>query len=215
MTRLLVIGNRNYSSWSLRAWLALRQAGLQFEERRVLLNRPQTHSEILRYAPSGKVPCWIDGDLVVWDSLAICETANERYLEGALWPADADARGRARAITAEMHAGFAALRTHMPMDIRAQRRDVGEAARQRQDVSADIDRIQSIWTACLQRSAGPLLFGSFTIADAFFAPVVTRFVTYGVPLAPPLAAYSDAVLALPSMQLWTAAAHAETETIDF
>jgi glutathione S-transferase len=215
MTRLLVIGNRNYSSWSLRAWLALRQAGLQFEEHRVLLSRPQTRAEILRYAPSGKVPCWIDGDLVVWDSLAICETANERYLEGALWPADDDARGRARAITAEMHAGFAALRTHMPMDIRAQRRDIGEAARQRQDVTADIDRIQSIWTECLQRSGGPLLFGNFTIADAFFAPVVTRFVTYGVPLTPLLAAYRDSVLALPPMQQWTAAAHAEAEVIEY
>lgn len=215
MTRLLVIGNRNYSSWSLRAWLALRQAGLQFEEHRVLLSRPQTKAEILRYAPSGKVPCWIDGDLVVWDSLAICETANERYLDGALWPADVDARARARAITAEMHSGFVALRTHMPMDIRARRPDVGKTARERQDVAADIDRIQAMWTECLQRSAGPLLFGNFTIADAFFAPVVTRFVTYGVPLAPRLAAYRDAVLALPPMREWTAAAHAEAEVIDY
>lgn len=215
MTRLLVIGNRNYSSWSLRAWLALRQAGLQFEEHRVLLSRPQTRAEILRFAPSGKVPCWIDGDLVVWDSLAICETANERYLQDALWPTDADIRARARAITAEMHSGFAALRTHMPMDIRARRPDAGEAARQRQDVAADIDRIQAMWTECLQRSAGPLLFGSFTIVDAFFAPVVTRFITYGVPLTPPLVAYRDSVLALPSMQQWIAAARAEAEVIDF
>jgi glutathione S-transferase len=215
MTRLLVIGNRNYSSWSLRPWLALRHAGLRFEEHRVLLSRPQTKAEILRYAPSGKVPCWIDGDLIVWDSLAICETANERYLEGALWPADDDARARARAITAEMHSGFAALRSHMPMDIRSRRPDVGEAARQRQDVTADIDRIQSIWTECLQRSGGPLLFGNFTIADAFFAPVVTRFVTYGVPLTPLLAAYRDSVLVLPSMQQWTAAAHAEAEVIEY
>ena len=215
MTRVLVIGNRNYSSWSLRPWLALRHAGLQFEEHRVLLSRPQTKIEILRYTPSGKVPCWIDGDLVVWDSLAICETANERYLGGALWPADADARARARAIVSEMHAGFAALRTYMPMDIRSRRPEVGAAARERPDVAADIARIQAMWTECLQRSGGPLLFANFTIADAFYAPVVTRFVTYDVPLTPPLAAYRDAVRALPAMQQWTAAAHAEAEVIDY
>lgn len=215
MTRLLVIGNRNYSSWSLRAWLALRHAGLAFDEHRVALNKPQTKAEILRYAPSGRVPCWLDGDLVVWDSLAICETANERYLGGSLWPADADARAQARAITAEMHAGFAALRAHMPMDIRSRRPDSGAAARQRPEVAADIDRIQSMLTQRLQHSGGPLLFGGFTIADAFYAPVLTRFVTYGVPMTPLLAAYHDAVLALPSMQQWTAAAHAETEVIDY
>ena len=118
MSRVLVIGNKNYSSWSLRAWLALKVGGVAFEEKRIALDRPQTKAEILAHSPSGKVPCLIDAGLVVWDSLAICETANERYTAGALWPTDADARAHARAVTAEMHSGFAALRTHMPMDIR-------------------------------------------------------------------------------------------------
>lgn len=214
MKRMMVIGNRNYSSWSLRPWLALRHAGLEFEDHRVLLNRPETKVEILRFTPSGKVPCWIDGDLVVWDSLAICETANEKYLGGRLWPAAPEARSRARAVTAEMHSGFAALRNHMPMDIRSRHLDRGELARKRDDVAADIARIQALWASCLQASGGPLLFGDFTIADAFYAPVVTRFVTYGVSLPPLLSAYRDAVLALPAMRQWVAAAQAEAEVID-
>lgn len=215
MSRALVIGNRNYSSWSLRAWLALAQAGVAFEERRIALDRPQTKAEILSQSPSGKVPCLIDGDLVVWDSLAICETANERYAGGALWPADASARSLARAVSAEMHSGFAALRTHLPMDIRSHWPERGADARQRADVAADIARILSIWTDCLERSGGPLLFGGFSIADAFFAPVVTRFRTYGVELAAPLARYSQAILALDGMQRWAEAAAVETEVIAY
>lgn len=215
MSRVLVIGNKNYSSWSLRPWLALTQAGVAFEEKRIALDQPQTKAEILRHSPSGKVPCVIDGPLVVWDSLAICETANERYADGTLWPQDADARARARSVSAEMHSGFAALRTHMPMDIRARLDEKGGAARQRADVAADIARIQSIWSECLERSGGPLLFGAFSIADAFFAPVVTRFRTYGVSLTPLLARYAETVLALPAMQRWVEAAHAETEVIHY
>ena len=215
MTRTLVIGNKNYSSWSLRAWLALRLGRVDFEEVRIALDQPQTKSEILARSPSGKVPCLIDGPLVVWDSLAICETVNERCVAGTLWPADADARAQARAVSAEMHSGFAALRTHMPMDIRAHRPERGATALQRSDVAADVARIQSIWTDCLSRSSGPLLFGRFTIADAFYAPVVTRFRTYGVALSPVLSAYCDAVLALPAMREWVEAAQAETEIIDY
>lgn len=215
MSRVLVIGNKNYSSWSLRPWLALTQAGITFEERRIVLDRQQTKAEILRHSPSGKVPCLIDDDRLVWDSLAICETANECYADGALWPADADARARARAVSAEMHSGFAALRTHMPMDIRSRWRERGAAAGQRADVAADLARVQSIWTECLDRSGGPLLFGGFSIADAFYAPVVTRFRTYGVDLAPPLARYAEAVLALDGMQRWAEAAAAETEVIHY
>ena len=215
MTRTLVIGNKNYSSWSLRAWLALRLGRVDFEEVRIALDQPQTKSEILARSPSGKVPCLIDGPLVVWDSLAICETVNERCVAGTLWPADAHARAQARAVSAEMHSGFAALRTHMPMDIRAHRPERGAKALQRSDVAADVARIQSIWTDCLSRSSGPLLFGRFTIADAFYAPVVTRFRTYGVALSPVLSAYCDAVLALPAMREWVEAAQAETEVIDY
>jgi glutathione S-transferase len=215
MSRVLVIGNKNYSSWSLRAWLALKVGGVAFEEKRIALDRPQTKAEILAHAPSGKVPCLIDAGLVVWDSLAICETANERYTTGALWPTDADARAHARAVTAEMHSGFAALRTHMPMDIRSERHDQGVAALQRADVATDVTRIQSIWTDCLARSSGPMLFGGFTIADAFYAPVVTRFRTYGVALPPALSAYAERVFKLPAMQQWVEAARAETEVIDY
>jgi len=213
MSRVLVIGNKNYSSWSLRAWLALKAGGVEFEERRIALDRPQTKAQILAHTPSGKVPCLIDGTLVIWDSLAICETASERYVGGALWPADAGARAHARAVTAEMHAGFATLRTYMPMDIRSEHHGRGVEALQRADVAADVARVQTIWSECLARSGGPLLYGNFTIADAFFAPVVTRFRTYGVDLSPALAAYAARVFALPAMQQWVEAARAETEVI--
>jgi len=215
MSRTLIIGNKNYSSWSLRAWLALRHAGVAFDEHIVALDRPSTKPEILRHSPSGKVPCLIDAEVVVWDSLAICETANERYVPGALWPADAATRAHARAVSAEMHSGFAALRTHMPMDIRSSHLDKGGTAAQRADVAADIARIQAIWTDCLARSGGPLLYGRFSIADAFFAPVVTRFRTYGVALPAALSSYAERVFALPAMQQWVAAASAETEVIGF
>jgi glutathione S-transferase len=212
MSRTLVIGNRNYSSWSLRAWLALKSAGVAFEELRIPLDQPQTKAEILRHSPSGRVPCLIDGPRVVWDSLAICETANE-LVGGRLWPTDADARAHARAVTAEMHSGFAALRTHLPMHIRSRLPEKGAAARRRDDVAADIERICAIWSECLARSGGPLLYGSFCIADAFYAPVVTRFATYGVTLPPPLAAFAQALVELPAMRAWTDAAYAEPEVL--
>jgi glutathione S-transferase len=210
----LVIGNKNYSSWSLRPWLALKHAGLAFDEVRISLRQPGTTQRILQYSPSGRVPCLVDGALAVWDSLAICEYVNEQYAAGRLWPADVGARARARSIAAEMHSGFAALRTHMSMDIRSLYPERGAAALGRADVAADVTRIQSLWNDCLGASGGPLLFGDFSIADAFFAPVVTRFRTYAVPLAPRLAAYVDAVFDLPAMREWVTAAAGETETLD-
>jgi glutathione S-transferase len=214
MSLTLVIGNRNYSSWSLRPWLAMKQAGLAFEEVRILLNRTDTKAQILRHSPSGRVPCLVDGALAVWDSMAICEYVSERYAGGSLWPRDVGQRARARSIAAEMHSGFAALRTHMSMDIRGRYPERGAAALARPDVAADVARIQSIWTDCLGDSGGPFLFGDFSIADAFYAPVVTRFRTYAVPLPAELGAYSDATFALPAMQQWVAAAVAEPETLD-
>lgn len=218
MSRTLVIGNRNYSSWSLRAWLVLAVGEVPFEELRIALDLPQSKAEILRHSPSGRVPCLIevDGSSVetIWDSLAIAQTVNERHLNRRFWPTDARQRARGRAVTAEMHSGFAALRTHMPMDIRARQPEKGAAAQQRADVAADIARIQAIWSECLQLSGGPYLFGAFSIADAFYAPVVTRFRTYDVALSELLAAYSDTILALPAMQRWIAAAEAETEFIE-
>lgn len=219
MSRTLVIGNRNYSSWSLRAWLVLAVGEVPFEELRIALDQPQSKAEILRHSPSGRVPCLIevDGSAVetIWDSLAIAQTVNERHLNRRFWPADPRQRARGRAVTAEMHSGFAALRTHLPMDIRGRHPDKGAAAQQRADVAADIARIQAIWTECLQLSGGPYLFGAFSIADAFYAPVVTRFRTYGVALSEPLAAYSDTIFALPAMQRWVAAAEAETEVLEY
>jgi glutathione S-transferase len=214
MSLTLVIGNRNYSSWSLRPWLAMKQAGLAFDEVRISLRQPGTAARILQYSPSGRVPCLLDGALAVWDSLAICEFVNEQYCSGSLWPRDVGARARARSVAAEMHSGFTALRTHMSMDIRSSHPERGAAALARPEVAADVTRIHAMWSECLAASGGPFLFGSFSIADAFFAPVVSRFRTYGVPLSAPLGHYSDAVFALPAMQQWMADAKAEPETVD-
>lgn len=209
----LVIGNKNYSSWSLRPWLAMKMAGIEFTEERIALDQPDTRARILQYSPTGKVPCLIDGRLTVWDSLAICEYVNETYAKGRLWPADRAARATARSVTAEMHSGFAALRTHLSMDIRARKPARGTEAQRRTDVQADIERVVAIWTAALDERGGPMLFGEFSIADAFYAPVLTRFVTYGVELPPLLAAYSARVLGLPPMRAWVAAAQAEVEEL--
>jgi glutathione S-transferase len=209
----LVIGNKNYSSWSLRPWLAMKMAGIAFEEVRIALDQPDTKARILRYSPTGKVPCLVDGKLTVWDSLAICEYVNETHSSGRLWPAERATRATARAVTAEMHSGFAALRTYLSMDIRARKPARGAEAQRLAGVQADIERIVALWTAALDASGGPMLFGEFCIADAFYAPVVTRFVTYGVALPPLLQAYSQRVLALPPMREWIAAAEAEPEDL--
>ena len=169
----LVIGNKQFSSWSLRPWLALKQLGLPFREVLVLLRRPETKAEILKYSPSGKVPYLIDGSLGVWDSLAIIEYLNELKPEARLWPADRAARAFARSISAEMHSGFAALRQHLGMDLKrtpAKGEWPSEAA-------ADIERVQAIWAEARARhgKGGPFLFGAFTAADAMYAPVVNRF----------------------------------------
>ena len=217
MALTLVIGNKNYSSWSLRPWLAMKVAGVAFDELRVPLGQPDTKANILRHSPSGRVPCLLDsgaaGTLTVWDSLAICEYVNETYAGGRLWPAERVARARARSAAAEMHAGFAPLRTHMSMDIRARRFERGAAALAREDVAADVARIRALWFDALAESGGPFLFGEFSTADAFFAPVVMRFVTYGVELAPGLAAYRDRIVALAPMQQWIDDATAEAEDL--
>jgi glutathione S-transferase len=211
MTQLtLVIGNKNYSSWSLRPWLAMKQAGLDFAEVRIPLDTPTTHQEILRYSPSGRVPVLLDGNLTVWESLAICEYIAERFAPN-LWPEDTAARAVARSVSAQMHAGFANLRQNMPMDCRSRLCILGINP----GVQADIDRITAIWRKCRENfgTGGDLLFGHFTIADAMFAPVVSRFITYDVPLHSIAKAYSDAIWALPAMQEWVAAASSETESI--
>ena len=218
MALTLVIGNKNYSSWSLRPWLAMKMAGIDFDELRIPLDQPNTKASILRHSPTGKVPCLIDrrpdGDLTVWDSLAICEYVNEAYAGGSLWPADLRARARARAVVAEMHSGFAALRQHLPMDIRDRLPGRGAGSLALAEVADQVGRIETLWSEALAASGGPFLFGAFSIADAFYAPVLTRFVTYAVPLPPSLAAYSGQVLGTAPMKQWIAAAEDEAETIE-
>lgn len=205
----LVIGNKNFSSWSLRPWLLLKQAGLPFREIPVRLRQADTKAQILAHSPSGKVPALIDGDLTVWDSLAICEYLAEKASLNHvdLWPANPKARAEARSVSAEMHSGFAALRQHMSMEVAASRPGEGQTP----EVLADIARIAALWTSCRERfaAAGPFLFGDFSVADAMYAPVAFRFHTYGVELPPLAAAYRDTLLALPAMQEWAAGARAE------
>jgi glutathione S-transferase len=207
----LVVGDRNFSSWSLRPWLAARQAGLVFDEVNIRLHVAGARENILKHSPSGKVPCLIDGSTVVWDSLAICEYLAE--LAPSLWPADRAARAEARSVSAEMHSGFTPLRQNMGMDIRAAKPGQGRTP----EVDADIARIVAIWESCLENAlsrhatGGPFLFGTFSIADAMYAPVVWRFVTYAVALPPASQAWSEAMLALPAMREWQAGALAEAE----
>jgi glutathione S-transferase len=197
---LLVIGNKNYSSWSLRPWLALKQLGIAFDEVRIPLSTPGTKAAILRYSPAGKVPILKDGDTVVWDSLAIIEYLAERHPR--LWPSDPGERARARAVSAEMHSGFSALRNHMPMN--ARKRYPGKG--RKPEVLADVERIRAIWSD----ARGPFLFGEFSGADAMYAPVVLRFRTYEVDVN---RKYMDAMLALPAMKEWIEAAEREPESI--
>lgn len=208
--RLLVIGNHNYSSWSLRPWLVLRHLGLPFRLERVALDRPDTAERIGAFSPAGRVPVLLEGAVTVWDSLAIIEHLAERH--HGLWPVDPVARGMARAVAFEMHSGFAALRAELPMNIRA----IGRKVSPSPAAAADIARIVAIWSAARQGfgAGGPWLFGAFSAADAMYAPVASRFRTYGVDLPEPLRAYQATVLGSVAMQEWTALALAETDRIE-
>jgi glutathione S-transferase len=207
-TLSIVIGNKNHSSWSLRGWLPLKQTGANFNEIVVPLRQADSKQKILAHSPSGLVPLLkADGD-AVWDSLAIGEYLAERFPEAGLWPAEGAARAVARSVSAEMHSGFAALRRHMPMDI--SRRFPGQGMAP--GVMEDIGRVTALWKDCRERfgAGGDFLFGAFSIADASYAPVVTRLVTYRVSVDPATAAYLDAVMAWPAMREWIAAAEQET-----
>ena len=204
----LVIGNKNYSSWSMRPWLALVAFGIPFKEVMVLLDRDDTATNIAAYSACGKVPVLLAGTITVWDSLAICEYLAEQFPELHLWPQDVAARATARSVCAEMHSGFGGLRSAMSMNIKARFPGRGRTAA----AQADIGRISEIWEECLSRFGHhEFLFGEFSIADAFFAPVVMRFRTYGVALAPALNAYCERVLAHPAVARWISEALAETE----
>src|SRR2546421_9864889 len=209
----LVIGNKNYSSWSMRPWLALRANNIPFDEVFIPLYTGEADKKrILSFTHSGKVPALIDDDVTVWDSLAIIEYVAERFPQARLWPEDPARRAHARSISAEMHSGFAALRNECGMNLHRPVRAIASSA----DACADINRIQQIWTKCRERYGkfGPFLFGNFGGADAMFAPVVHRFRTYAIEVAPEVQAYMDTMMSLPAFQEWTRAALAETLVIE-
>ncbi|MDF1484802.1 glutathione S-transferase family protein [Ramlibacter sp. H39-3-26] len=212
----LYIGNKNYSSWSMRPWVLLRQAGIAFDELRVRFDSFEAGSEFKRtvgaVSPTGKVPVLVDGGLVVWDTLAIAEYLAETHPDKQLWPADPRARARARSICAEMHSGFTALRSHCPMNIEANLADTGALIwRDQAAVRADVQRLVDMWSELLQEHGGPMLFGEFTIADAYFAPVCMRLHSYALPLPPHITDYVQRVRALPGVRAWIDEALAEQD----
>ncbi len=213
MTLKLVIGNKNYSSWSMRPWLALRANNIAFEEIFIpLYTGAADKQRILDVTRSGKVPALVDGDITVWDSLAIIEYLAERFPQARLWPEDRAARAHARSISAEMHSGFMALRNECPMNLHRPIKPVALS----DDARANIARVQQIWGECRQRygKSGPFLFGAFSGADAMFAPVVYRFHTYAIEVTPDVADYMKAMMAHPAVQEWTRAGLAEALVIE-
>jgi glutathione S-transferase len=213
MSLTLVTGNKNYSSWSMRAWLALRANNIDFDEVFIpLYTGEEDKKRILAFTPSGRVPALVDGDVTIWDSLAIIEYVAERFPQARLWPADGARRAHARSISAEMHSGFQALRNECGMNLHRSVR----AIKLSDDARANIARVQQIWMDCRERYAkfGPFLFGSFGAADAMFAPVVHRFRTYAIAVGPEVQAYMETMMALPAFQEWTRLGLAETIMIE-
>src|SRR5512140_664931 len=203
----IVIGNKKYSSWSLRPWLALQMTSAPFEETVVALDMPDTDANIRKFSPSGRVPALLDDNLTVWDSLAICEYLHEKFPNKHLWPRDVSQRAHARSISAEMHSGFMNLRNDCSMKIVQQY----PYKKLRAETQKDVDRIVSIFAECLRRSGGPFLFGARPcIADAFYAPVVSRFRTYSIPLPDVAAAYCNTIWDWPPLKAWVVDAQNET-----
>lgn len=212
MQPTLVIGNRNYSTWSLRPWLFLRHHGVEFEEVRLPLDTDEFRDRILDFSPSGRVPVLVHMDHRIWESLAICEYASETFADVRGWPEGPPARAEARSVCCEMHAGFTALRNELPMNCRALGRRVTPSTSARRDIV----RVVEIWERARQRygAGGPWLYGNFGIADAMFAPVASRFRTYGIRLGGAAADWAEAILSHPAVQEWVEAAKAETEFIE-
>ena len=202
MALTLILGNKNYSSWSLRPWIAMKVAGIPFEEVVIPLYEGDWEAQVAKYTPAGKVPVLIEGDTTIWESLAILEHLADKFPQADLWPKDAAARSQARAISAEMHAGFAPLRQNCPMNMWLP----PKPRPQKEEVMANVRRIEQIWRECLTRWRGPFLFGKFGAADAMYAPVVARFYNYGLPVSELTRSYMDRVRALPAWQEW----HAES-----
>ncbi len=220
MALQLYIGNKNYSSWSMRPWVLLTQAGIPFDEVMVRFDSLTAGSAfkdtVGRVSPVGKVPVLVDDGFAVWDTLAIAEYLAERFPEHGLWPADPKARARARSVCAEMHSGFSSLRSHCGMNIEASLPEIGRIVwRDQAGVRTDLARIEAIWTELLATHGGPMLFGTFSIADAYFAPVCSRIRTYALPVSPTVQAYVDRVHALPGVQAWVQQALAEHDFVDF
>ena len=216
----LYIGNKNYSSWSMRPWVLLTQSDIPFEEVMVRFDSFDANSQfkttIQAVNPTGKVPALVDGDLVVGDTLAIAEYLAEQFPEKHLWPADKAARAQARSVCADMHSGFTALRSHCPMNIEANLADTGALLwRDQPALRADVARLVALWDGLLTTHGGPLLFGEFCIADAFFAPVCMRLSSYALPVPPSIAAYVARVKALPGVAAWVDEALAEQDFLDF
>ena len=209
----IYLGNKNYSSWSLRPWLVLKQTTVAFSEVVIPLYQPTSRETVLKYSPSGRVPALRHGDITVWESLAICEYLAESFPTFDLWPKDPAPRAVARAVSAEMHAGFRALREQLPMNVRSSFPDRGVTP----EVQVEINRVMAVWRDCRARfgeGKGDFLFGHFTIADAMYAPVVTRFRTYKIELERDADAYCDTIMGLPAMQEWIAAASNEPMIVE-
>ena len=216
----LYIGNKNYSSWSMRPWVLLKQANIPFEEVKVRFDSFDAGSTfkntMAAVSPVGKVPVLVHGELAVWDTLAIAEYVAETFPDRQLWPADAKARARARSVCAEMHAGFGQLRSHCPMNIEAQLPQVGALVwRDQAGVRADVQRLVAMWTELLAQHGGPMLFGAFSVADAYFAPVCMRLRNYALPVPGPITDYIRRVCALPGVKAWIDDALAEKDFLDF
>ena len=216
----LYVGNKNYSSWSMRPWVLMKQAAIPFTEVMVRFDSFDPGSrfkhEVARVSPTGRVPVLVDGDLAVWDTLAIAEYVAERFPDRHLWPADRERRAVARSICAEMHSGFSALRSHCLMNIEATLPEVGERVlREQPSVRADLARIVEMWRGLLTAHGGPLLFGEFSVADAFYAPVVMRLRTYALPVPADVEVYMQRVVELPGVGAWIEDALAEKDFLAF
>jgi glutathione S-transferase len=217
----LYIGNKNYSSWSMRPWVLMRAFGIPFDE--VMIRFDDFHGEqstfkrrVAEVGPTGRVPVLVDDGFAVWDTLAIAEYLAERFPQHALWPRDARQRARARSICAEMHSGFTALRSHCPQNIEASLPEVGPRVLKEQPaIRSDLERVQALWSEALQASGGPFLFGAFGIADAYFAPVAGRIRTYGLPVNDTASTYIERVFANPGVAAWVRDALAEREFLQF
>ncbi len=215
----LVIGNKNYSSWSMRPWVLMKQLGLHFEEVKLRLDlKPNSafYRELAHFTPAGQVPVLLDDDFSVWETLAIIEYLHDKFPGRGIWPEDIRLRARARSLAAEMHAGFGALRSHCPMNIEAKLPEVGQRVwAEEPKVRANVERIEVAWVDALNASGGPFLFGDFCAVDAMYAPVATRLRTYALPMSPTVRAYVDRLLAAPGPAAWIADALKEQDFLDF